>query len=226
MPLSDARLKCILKIIGSLQRADSPLEKLDDLILVVSIIYKSIVTRSSTIRNDEKNNSDNLLLPLMIWILAQAKFVDSEIESEFIWGLVHPSLFNGEGGYYLTTLSSAVQILKGLNKETTNNCAVNNSSSINSSNSSNSDTTTTTTSSSSNSSTLSKTINKSDCCSSVLRVLVPNELHGSIETQTLPIRMNMNTRDICRILAHKIKCTNPQDYGLYKLAQGEGNHSI
>jgi len=32
----------------------------------------------------------------------------------------------------------------------------------------------------------------------------------------------MNTKEICRILAHKIKCTNPQDYGLFKLVQGEG----
>ena len=29
-----------------------------------------------------------------------------------MWGLAHPSLFNGEGGYYLTTLTSAVNVLK------------------------------------------------------------------------------------------------------------------
>lgn len=59
-------------------------------------------------------------------------------------------------------------------------------------------------------------------CSSVLRILVPDELHGSLNTRTLPVRPNMNTREICRILAHKIRCTNPQDYGLFKLVQGEG----
>ena len=31
-----------------------------------------------------------------------------------MWGLAHPSLFNGEGGYYLTTLTSAVNVLKEL----------------------------------------------------------------------------------------------------------------
>lgn len=31
-----------------------------------------------------------------------------------MWGLVHPSLLNGEGGYYLTTLTSAVQVVKQL----------------------------------------------------------------------------------------------------------------
>lgn len=56
----------------------------------------------------------------------------------------------------------------------------------------------------------------------MLRVLIPDELHGSLNTRTLPVRPNMNTRDVCRILAHKIRCTNPQDYGLFKLVQGEG----
>lgn len=34
-------------------------------------------------------------------------------------GLLHPSLLSGEGGYYLTTLSSAVHVLKNFkeNKE-------------------------------------------------------------------------------------------------------------
>lgn len=30
----------------------------------------------------------------------------------YILGLLHPSLLSGEGGYYLTTLSSAVHVLK------------------------------------------------------------------------------------------------------------------
>ena len=29
-----------------------------------------------------------------------------------MWGLLQPSLLTGEGGYYLTTLSSAVLVLK------------------------------------------------------------------------------------------------------------------
>lgn len=46
-------------------------------------------------------------LPLFVWVLAHTGFVTAEIEAEYIWGLAHPSLFNGEGGYYLTTLTSA-----------------------------------------------------------------------------------------------------------------------
>ena len=36
-----------------------------------------------------------------------------------MWGLAPPSLFNGEGGYYLTTLTSAVNVLKELSHQST-----------------------------------------------------------------------------------------------------------
>ena len=49
-----------------------------------------------------------------MWVLVQCGFTRAEIEAEYMWGLAHPSLFNGEGGYYLTTLTSAVNVLKEL----------------------------------------------------------------------------------------------------------------
>lgn len=51
-------------------------------------------------------------LPLFVWVLVQSGFIAAEIEAEYMWGLLHPSLLSGEGGYYLTTLSSAVHVLK------------------------------------------------------------------------------------------------------------------
>jgi len=42
-----------------------------------------------------------------VWVLVQCGFHRAEIEAEYMWGLAHPSLFNGEAGYYLTTLTSA-----------------------------------------------------------------------------------------------------------------------
>ena len=53
-------------------------------------------------------------LPLFVWVLAHSNFVSAEIEAEYIWGLAHPSLFNGEGGYYLTTLTSAGNYYKAI----------------------------------------------------------------------------------------------------------------
>nr|XP_031840860.1 protein sprint isoform X8 [Nomia melanderi] len=190
IPPSDSNLDRILKYIDRLQKADSPLDKLENLLAAISAIFNSVKHANSG-RHVTLGADD--LLPLLVWVLVRGKVVDAEVEAEYMWGLLHPSLLTGEGGYYLTTLSSAVHVLKTFKSSqgtmsTLNGCGT-------------------------------------PDCSSVLRILVPDELHGSLNTRTLPVRPNMNTREICRILAHKIRCTNPQDYGLFKLVQGEGKYS-
>nr|XP_050859408.1 uncharacterized protein LOC127067962 [Vespula vulgaris] len=55
--------------------------------------------------------------------------------------------------------------------------------------------------------------------SSVLRIPVPDELHNSLNTRTLPIWANVNTRNHCSILVHKIRCIYLQDYSLLKLVK-------
>ena len=49
---------------------------------------------------------------MLIYVLVHCGLVSAEIEADYMWGLLHPSVLTGEGGYYLTTLSSAVLILK------------------------------------------------------------------------------------------------------------------
>ncbi|XP_020284481.1 protein sprint isoform X3 [Pseudomyrmex gracilis] len=186
IPPSEENLERILKCIGRLQRADSPLEKLEHLLAAISAIFNSVKQTNSG-RHIALGADD--LLPLVIWVLVRGKVVDAEIEAEYMWGLLHPSLLSGEGGYYLTTLSSAVHVLKTFKSSQSTLSSLNGCGTPD--------------------------------CSPVLRILVPDELHGSLNTRTLPVRPNMNTREICRILAHKIRCTNPQDYGLFKLVQGE-----
>lgn len=62
-------------------------------------------------------------------------------------------------------------------------------------------------------------------CSSVLRVIIPDEYNGSLQTRTLPVRPHTTTREVCRTIAHKARITNPQDYGLFKLVDGEGMYT-
>lgn len=61
---------------------------------------------------------------------------------------------------------------------------------------------------------------------SVLKVVVPDETNGSLLTKTLPVRPHMTTRDVCKIIAHKLRITNPQDYSLFKLIDGQGNNNV
>jgi Ras and Rab interactor 2/3 len=51
-------------------------------------------------------------LPLLVFVVAKCGFIGAEIEAEFMWGLLQPSLLSGEAGYYLTALCSAVHVLK------------------------------------------------------------------------------------------------------------------
>ena len=60
----------------------------------------------------------------------------------------------------------------------------------------------------------------------VLKIVVPDEMHGSIITKTLPVRPNMTTCVVCQIIVHKVCITNPQDYGLFKLVDGEGWYEL
>lgn len=193
VPPSEEALATICHYLNRLQEVDSPLEKLENLLTCIAAIFNSVKT-SNAGRGGLTLGADDFL-PLFVWVLVQSGMVAAEIEAEYMWGLLHSSLLSGEGGYYLTTLSSAVHVLKNFracSEET-------------SAGGSNHDW---------GSGPLSE-------FRSVLKIVVPDEMNGSIITKTLPVRPNMTTRDVCKIIAHKVHITNPQDYGLYKLVDGE-----
>ncbi|XP_059480304.1 protein sprint [Neocloeon triangulifer] len=189
-PPSEQSLHTICHYLTRLQQVDSPLEKLENLLACISTIFNSVKSSNQN-RGGVLLGADDFL-PLFVWVLVRGGMVAAEIEAEFMWGLLQPSLLSGEGGYYLTTLSSAVHVLKNFRAcyETQNPSLDWRGGSLAE-------------------------------LRSVLRIVVPDELHGSILTKTLPVRPNTTTRDVCKIIAHKIRITNPQDYGLYKLVDGE-----
>lgn len=73
-----------------MEELELPLEKLNVLFTVVSTIFKC--SKSSTMNADD-------FLPILIYVIAKTGFISSEIEAEFIWGLINPSLLSGEAGY-------------------------------------------------------------------------------------------------------------------------------
>ncbi|XP_063927550.1 protein sprint isoform X4 [Zophobas morio] len=182
---SDSSLNTISQYLQRLQTADSPLEKLEYLLAAIATIFNSVKTGQLTGSGKTVQLGADDFLPLFVWVLVKTNFVAAEIEAEYMWGLLHPSLLSGEGGYYLTTLSSAVHVLKNFKDSCVENV---------------------------------KNHVKND---SVLKVVVPDELHGSILTKTLPAKPHMTTKDVCNIIAHKARITNPQDYALYRVTDGE-----
>ncbi|KRK07040.1 uncharacterized protein Dyak_GE15387, isoform D [Drosophila yakuba] len=186
-PPSQAALRLIANLLWRLQEAELPLDKLELFLCVISTVFDA----TGCPRGQQLGADDFLLV--LVYVVAKCGFVGAEIEAEFMWGLLQPTLLNGEPGYYLTALCSAVQVLKTFMASEGE----------------------------SGSGSLDWRSSCLPACSSVLRVIIPDECNGSLQTRTLPVRPHTTTREVCRIIAHKARITNPQDYALFKLVDGE-----
>ncbi|XP_014246895.1 protein sprint isoform X2 [Cimex lectularius] len=192
---SEKDMEEICSYLQKVQEVDSPLEKLENLLSAIASIYSTVKVSNGSSKSGNFVLGADDFLPLFVWVLVQSGMVAAEIEADYMWGLLHPSLLSGEGGYYLTTLSSAVHVLKSFRASSEEYTA--------------------------SGSSLNWGPGPLAEFRSVLKIVVPDEMNGSIITKTLPIRPNMTTKDVCKIIAHKVRITNPQDYGLYKLIDGE-----
>ncbi|XP_037302542.1 uncharacterized protein LOC119192908 isoform X2 [Manduca sexta] len=103
---SSAVLAVISKHFLKMQEADSPLDKLENLLAAISVMFNAI-------RGERSLGADDLL-PVLAWTVARCRLVCAELEAELMVGLLPPALLAGEGGYYLTALFSAVAVLKRL----------------------------------------------------------------------------------------------------------------
>ncbi|KAH8265165.1 hypothetical protein KR044_010618, partial [Drosophila immigrans] len=186
-PPSQTALRLIANLLWRLQEAELPLDKLELFLCIISTVFDA----TGCPRGQQLGADD--FLPVLVYVVAKCGFVGAEIEAEFMWGLLQPTLLNGEPGYYLTALCSAVQVLKTFMASEGE----------------------------SGSGSLDWRSSCLPACSSVLRVIIPDECNGSLQTRTLPVRPHTTTREVCRIIAHKARITNPQDYALFKLVDGE-----
>lgn len=102
---TDDQLWEINALLHQMQNADLPLEKVDLLIAVAKRIVNLYTDKPIVMCAD-------YYLPILIYVVARTGFIAAEIEAEFCFGLLHPSLYSSEAGYHLTSLCSAVQMLK------------------------------------------------------------------------------------------------------------------
>ncbi|XP_047534039.1 protein sprint isoform X4 [Vanessa atalanta] len=185
---SSAVLAVISKHFLKMQEADSPLDKLENLLAAISVMFNAI-------RGERTLGADDLL-PVLAWTVARCRLVCAELEAELMAGLLPAALLAGEGGYYLTALFSAVAVLKRLAPDT------------------GPDSTTPWRRGSAESA-------REGCGVAVVRVALPDECRGSIRRVALPCRPGARARDLCRALAHAAHITNPQDYALFALHDGQ-----
>ncbi|XP_013172900.1 PREDICTED: protein sprint isoform X6 [Papilio xuthus] len=185
---SAAVLAVISKHFLKMQEADSPLDKLENLLAAISVMFNAM-------RGERALGADDLL-PVLAWAVARCRLVCGELEAELMAGLLPPALLAGEGGYYLTALFSALAVLKRLAPEQP-----------------------------ADTSAPCRRGSGSGCGSgrgaAVVRVALPDECRGSIRRVALPCRPGARARDLCRALAHAAAITNPQDYALFALHDGQ-----
>ncbi|KAL0828890.1 hypothetical protein ABMA28_003795 [Loxostege sticticalis] len=185
---SAAVLAVISKHFLKMQEADSPLDKLENLLAAISVMFNAI-------RGERALGADDLL-PVLAWTVARCRLVCAELEAELMSGLLPAALLAGEGGYYLTALFSAVAVLKRLAPEPGPDSA-----------------------------SPQWRRGSTDCGNgggaAVVRVALPDECRGSIRRVALPCRPGARARDLCRALAHAAAITNPQDYALFALHDGQ-----
>ncbi|XP_053203109.1 protein sprint-like [Panonychus citri] len=274
--LPDSKSMAIIqRQFNSMQRAYSPLKKLEHLLAAISSIYSGVkistqqaVNNSSesmssrggggggsgVTNNNRKAEGSHLsigaddFLPIFIYVLVHCGFLSAEIEAEFMWGLLHPSLLSGEGGYYLTTLSSCLHVIKNMSETemtlidqqnlstTTDEHNLTASTSLLSSSIASISPSPPATPSimgiatgTSSSSSLVTSMTPSRLASvtdlqGYMKIMIPNELSCSIVTKTLPVRPSMTTKDVCKMIAHKFNQTNSEDYGLFQIT-GDGSET-
>lgn len=100
-------------IFAKLQEAELPFEKLDYLLNAVTMILDNTTDSKSNGENtDGRGFSCDDFLPLFTYVISKCGFHFAEIEAEYIYGLLHPTLLSGQAGYYVISLCSAAITMK------------------------------------------------------------------------------------------------------------------
>ncbi|XP_075589747.1 protein sprint isoform X5 [Dermatophagoides farinae] len=245
LPIDPRIMAEIQKNLRRLQQSYSPIKKLEHLLRCIAILngnYKEKITSKCSSDKQSKYNrafSGDDLLPMLVYLIVHCGVISAEIESEYMLGLLHPSILNGEGSYYLTVLSSAIQVLKTMYTAdnaralediiTLNGVGGGGQSmfsmlkaqpSENLQRQMNSSTTNGGGAMISSGSTCAPLALPSIAnMQAYMKIMIPNELTSSITCKTVPVRHNMTTKEVCRMIAHTFRITNPEDYSLYRIKE-------
>ena len=242
LPIDYKAMIDIQKHLCRLQQSYSPLKKLEYLLSSISTIYNSVRQNQKKRSANESNTQTKCqyssfgadhFLPVFIYVLIQCGVISAEIEADYMFGLLHPSILSGEGGYYLTTLYSAVHVLKNMHDlrpdfndnngtiESNDSKGTQNAIPFQHMNSSSSETSVASGSGGQYSPYTQIKLPTIADLKAYMKIMIPNEFTSSIETKTLPVRPNMTTKEVCKMIAHKFKITNAEDFGLFKVTNGQ-----
>ncbi|XP_036115106.1 ras and Rab interactor 1 isoform X1 [Molossus molossus] len=105
---SPAEMEQIRQKLLQLLRTSSPSAQVKRLLQTCKLLYTTLRTRVG-----EGAGADEFL-PLLSLVLAQCNLPELLLEAEYMSELLEPALLTGESGYYLTSLSASLTLLRGL----------------------------------------------------------------------------------------------------------------
>ncbi len=130
LPIEPKLMAEIQQNLRRLQQSYSPIKKLEHLLQCISLLNASFkekmrlavaaqqskqAKQSSSPTVYSRSFSGDDMLPLLLYIIVHCGVISIEIEIEYMLGLLHSSILNGgDGNYYLTVWSSAIQVLKNM----------------------------------------------------------------------------------------------------------------
>uniref|UniRef100_UPI00358EFFA8 ras and Rab interactor 2-like n=1 Tax=Myxine glutinosa TaxID=7769 RepID=UPI00358EFFA8 len=109
-----AVLEKIRSTLARLQYMYSPSKKVILLLKACKLIYDSMGNVGHGTRRPF--GADDFI-PVLVYVLARCDMPFVDLEVEYMMELLEPSLLNGEGGYYLTSVYGAMYLLKNYHRE-------------------------------------------------------------------------------------------------------------
>ncbi|XP_034755135.1 ras and Rab interactor 2-like, partial [Etheostoma cragini] len=177
----------------------SPEKKVTMLLRVCKLIYTIMEDNSGRLYGADD------FLPMLTYVLAQCDMPQLDNEILYMMELLDPSLLHGEGGYYLTSAYGAMSLIRNFQEEQAAKVL--------------SSETRNTLHQWHRRRTTQRSAPSIDDFQNYLRVAL-QELDSGCTAKTIKVRPYASVEEVCRLCAQKFKVSNPENYGLFLLMEG------
>ncbi|XP_008300008.1 ras and Rab interactor 2-like [Stegastes partitus] len=177
----------------------SPEKKVTMLLRVCKLIYTIMEDNSGRLYGADD------FLPMLTYVLAQCDMPQLDNEILYMMELLDPSLLHGEGGYYLTSAYGAMSLIRNFQEEQAARVL--------------SSETRDTLHQWHRRRTTQRSAPSIDDFQNYLRVAL-QELDSGCTAKTLQVRPYATVEEVCQLCAHKFKVSDPENYGLFLLMEG------
>ncbi|CBM41195.1 Protein kinase domain-containing protein [Caenorhabditis elegans] len=227
---SSSIMEQVKLLMRKMQNHYSPMKKLENLMKAVGLVLGCQVNNG----NENENPTDPMscgyrglppgddLVRWFVYILSRTSTVGCEVEAWYMWELLpQPIVTQSDASYYLTSLWSAVHVLKST--ESIRRLCENDQRVIVSHDSSrhlcSSPLLSTATLTRGTSAGIPQVISAATC-DAFVKIAVPDEAVGCVRYATFPGVPMLTTSKLSRLVAHQQGITNPEEHGLYLIAEG------